>query len=107
MSLAEPSNENTKGTKRGRKESQIWDHFIKESIEDNLTLAVDGWSDSLGRSIYAFIITRKQYIHALTNESANAHTGSFNASEMEKVLNSIGPQKFVAMLNHQCKWQGD
>ena len=65
-------------------------------------IAVDGWSDSLGRSIYAFVIItpkKKQYIHALVNESSNSHTGSFNFTEIEKVLTSIGLTKFVAVVS--------
>lgn len=69
--------------------------------EHNLTLAVDGWSSPSGKSIYAFVIitpSRKQYIHTLVDESSKSHTGSFNASEIERVLISIGPQKFVAIV---------
>jgi hypothetical protein len=68
----------------------------------NFVIAVDGWSDSLGRSIYAFIIItpkKKQYIHALVDESNNSHTGSFNATEIEKVLTSVGANKFVAVVS--------
>jgi hypothetical protein len=42
---------------------------------------VDGWSDPLGRSIYAFIIitpSKKQYIHTLKDTSIDSHTGFFN-----------------------------
>jgi hypothetical protein len=35
----------------------------------------------------------------LKDESSNAHTGSFNAAEIEKVLTSIGPKKFVAVVS--------
>jgi hypothetical protein len=65
-------------------------------------LAVDGWSDPMGRSIYAFIVItpdRKQFIHALINESNKSHTGLFNAAEIEKVLKSIGPKKFAAVVS--------
>ena len=68
----------------------------------NFIIAVDGWSDPLGRSIYAFVIItskKKQYIHALVNESNNSHTGSFNATEIEKVLTSVGSDKFIAIVS--------
>jgi Protein of unknown function (DUF 659) len=68
----------------------------------NFIIAVDGWSDPLGRSIYAFVIItskKKQYIHALINESNNSHTGSFNATEIEKVLTSVGSDKFIAIVS--------
>src|SRR6266487_3800611 len=67
-----------------------------------LHIAVDGWSDSLGRSIYAFVIitsSKKQFIHTLVDASNQAHTGSFNATEIEKVLTSIGPNKFIAVVS--------
>ena len=35
----------------------------------------------------------------MKDESSNAHTGSFNAAEIEKVLTSIGPKKFVAVVS--------
>ncbi|CAJ0749935.1 5928_t:CDS:2, partial [Entrophospora sp. SA101] len=72
--------------------------------EDNLTLAIDGWCDPLGKSIYAFVIitpNRKQYIHSLVDASGEFHTGIYNADEIEKVLTSIGPEKFVAVLKTQ------
>ncbi|CAB4441379.1 unnamed protein product [Rhizophagus irregularis] len=76
---------------------------IKEELkyEKNLTLAVDGWCDPLGRSIYAFIIitpSKRQYIHTLKDTSMDSHTGTFNATEIEKVLTSIGPEKFAAVV---------
>ncbi|CAB5360397.1 unnamed protein product [Rhizophagus irregularis] len=77
---------------------------IKEELkyEKNLTLAVDGWCDPLGRSIYAFIIitpSKRQYIHTLKDTSMDSHTGTFNATEIEKVLTSIGPEKFAAVVS--------
>ena len=65
-------------------------------------MAVDGWCSPSGKSIYAFVIitpSRKQYIHALVDESSKSHTGSFNASEIEKVLTSIGSKKFAAIVS--------
>jgi hypothetical protein len=56
----------------------------------------------LGRSIYAFLIitpSRKQYIHALKDESSYSHTGPFTATEIEKVFTSIKPEKFVAVVS--------
>lgn len=35
----------------------------------------------------------------MVNESNQAHTGSFNATEIEKVLTSIGPDKFIAVVS--------
>ncbi|POG72040.1 ribonuclease H-like domain-containing protein [Rhizophagus irregularis DAOM 181602=DAOM 197198] len=68
---------------------------IKEELkyEKNLTL---------GRSIYAFIIitpSKRQYIHTLKDTSMDSHTGTFNATEIEKVLTSIGLEKFAAVVS--------
>ena len=35
----------------------------------------------------------------MIDESTNSHTGSFNAAEIEKILTSIGPKKFVAVVS--------
>ncbi|CAG8817556.1 8260_t:CDS:2, partial [Cetraspora pellucida] len=42
---------------------------------------------------------RKQYIHALVDESSKSYTASFNASEIKKVLNLISFKKFVAVVS--------
>jgi len=65
-------------------------------------IAVDGWSDPMGRSIYAFVIItpeKKQFIHSLVDESDKSHTGLFNATEIEKVLKSIDPKKVAAVVS--------
>ena len=67
-----------------------------------MNVAVDGWSDPLNRSIYAFIVitpNKRQYIHTLEDVSSDSHTGSFNVAEIEKVLTSIGPKKFTAVVS--------
>uniref|UniRef100_U9SXD0 BED-type domain-containing protein n=1 Tax=Rhizophagus irregularis (strain DAOM 181602 / DAOM 197198 / MUCL 43194) TaxID=747089 RepID=U9SXD0_RHIID len=86
------------------KETAIVLKKIKEELkyEKNLTLAVDGWSDLLERSIYAFIIItpgKRQYIHTLKDTSVYSHTGFFNATEIENVLTTIGPKKFAAVVS--------
>ena len=56
----------------------------------------------MGRSIYAFIIitpSKRQYIHTLKDTSIDSHTGSFNATEIENVLTTIGPKKFTAVVS--------
>ncbi|PKB95795.1 hypothetical protein RhiirA5_436022, partial [Rhizophagus irregularis] len=86
------------------KETAIVLKKIKEELkyEEDLTLAVDGWSDLLERSIYAFIIItpgKRQYIHTLKDTSVDSHTGFFNATEIENVLITIGPKKFAAVVS--------
>ena len=54
------------------------------------------------RSIYAFVIitsSKKQYIHTLVDASNQTHTGFFNTTEIEKVLTTIDPKKFVAVVS--------
>ena len=35
----------------------------------------------------------------MVNESSNSHTGPFNVTEIEKVLTSVGANKFVAVVS--------
>ncbi|RGB30816.1 hypothetical protein C1646_764833 [Rhizophagus diaphanus] len=68
---------------------------IKEELkyEEDLTL---------GRSIYAFIIItpgKRQYIHTLKDTLVDSHARSFNATEIENVLTTIGPKKFAAVVS--------
>ncbi|CAJ0745755.1 10658_t:CDS:2, partial [Entrophospora sp. SA101] len=68
---------------------------INEELKNEVNL-------TLGKSIYAFVIitpNRKQYIHSLVDESGEFHTGNYIADEIEKVLTSIGPEKFVVVVS--------
>ncbi|PKC04938.1 hypothetical protein RhiirA5_421562 [Rhizophagus irregularis] len=40
---------------------------------------------------------KRQYIHTLKDISVDSHTGSFNATEIENILTTIGPKKFAAV----------
>jgi hypothetical protein len=62
---------------------------------------MDGWADQHGKSIYAIVIItpkRKQYIHSVIDVSEHSHTGIFNASVIENVINEVGPKKFAAIV---------
>jgi len=68
----------------------------------NLTLCIDGWCSPLKHSIYAFVIItseRKQYVYSLRDFSKFAHTAKFNAEKIIEVLESIGPEKFTAIVS--------
>uniref|UniRef100_U9T9I8 BED-type domain-containing protein n=1 Tax=Rhizophagus irregularis (strain DAOM 181602 / DAOM 197198 / MUCL 43194) TaxID=747089 RepID=U9T9I8_RHIID len=41
---------------------------------------------------------KRQYIHTLKDISVDSHTGSFNATEIENILTTIGPKKFAAVV---------
>ncbi|CAG8736342.1 20171_t:CDS:2 [Cetraspora pellucida] len=74
-----PSNKLTLSTTiLNQKISTVLIKINKElEYENNLTLALDGWSNSLEKSIYAFVVitpSRKQYIYALIDESSQSHT---------------------------------
>ena len=43
--------------------------------------------------------SKRQYIHTSKDVSIDSHTGSFNAAEIEKVLNAIGPEKFAGVVS--------
>ncbi|CAG8794993.1 17952_t:CDS:1, partial [Dentiscutata erythropus] len=63
---------------------------------------IDEWSTPLKKSIYTFVIitpSRKQYIYSLVDKSSKFYTGSFNASEIEKILIAVGTKKFVAIVS--------
>ncbi|PKK55940.1 hypothetical protein RhiirC2_801109 [Rhizophagus irregularis] len=76
---------------------------VKKIIEDseNLTLAIDRWTNPSGSSIYNYIIlipNRKQYLYALNDYSRNHHTGEFLASEITNIIGKIGSSKVTALV---------
>ncbi|CAG8692829.1 29860_t:CDS:2 [Racocetra persica] len=68
----------------------------------NLTLCIDSWCSSLKHSIYAFVIVtneKKQYIYSLRDFSKSSHTADFNSKKIMEVLESVGPEKFIAIVS--------
>ena len=66
-----------------------------------LLLGVDSWTNPLGRCIYAFVIitpTRRQYVYLINDFSAERHTAAFNAEKMLEVIETIGSNKFTAIV---------
>ncbi|GBB84292.1 hypothetical protein RclHR1_09910008 [Rhizophagus clarus] len=67
----------------------------------NLTLGLDGWTNPSGHSIYNFIIMthdRREFLYRLRDLSIIKHTAQNLASEIEDVLQKIGPDKFAAVV---------
>ncbi|GBC13351.2 ribonuclease H-like domain-containing protein [Rhizophagus irregularis DAOM 181602=DAOM 197198] len=67
----------------------------------NLTLGLDGWTNPSGHSIYNFIIMthdRRKFLYRLQDFSIIKHTAQNLASEIEDVLQKIGPDKFAAVI---------
>jgi hypothetical protein len=64
-------------------------------------LGVDSWTNPLGQYIYAFVIitpTRRQYVYSIADFSSERHTSAFNEDKMLKVIESIGSNKFAAIV---------
>ncbi|GBC39358.2 ribonuclease H-like domain-containing protein [Rhizophagus irregularis DAOM 181602=DAOM 197198] len=76
---------------------------IKEIIKnsENLTLALDGWTNPNGVSVYNYVILtpdREQYLYALYDYSGDHHTGDFLASQITDIIKKIGPEKVSALV---------
>ncbi|CAB5377283.1 unnamed protein product [Rhizophagus irregularis] len=76
---------------------------IKEIIKnsENLTLALDGWTNPNGVSVYNYVILtpdQEQYFYALHNYSGDHHTGDFLASQITDIIKKIGPEKVSALV---------
>ena len=64
-------------------------------------LGVDSWTSPLGQCIYAFVIitpTRRQYVYSIDDFSSERHTSAFNEEQMLKVIETIGSNKFAAIV---------
>ena len=71
--------------------------FIKFYI-----LALDGWTDPRGNSIWAFMVlthSQKEYLLNLEDLSKVKHTGQHIANAIEEVITRIGSEKFVAIVS--------
>ena len=67
-----------------------------------LKLGFDGWTSPLGQSLYAFVIItskRKEIIHSIKNLSANSHTSTFLADQLNEVITDIGAENFTAVVS--------
>ena len=67
-----------------------------------LKLEFDEWTSPLGQSLYAFVIItseRKEIIHSIKNLSANSHTSTFLANQLNEVIIDIGAKNFTAVVS--------
>ncbi|CAB5395898.1 unnamed protein product [Rhizophagus irregularis] len=63
-------------------------NFYGGEKESNFTIALDGWTDPRGNSLWAFILltlSRKEYLLQLEDLSKNSHTAEY----LSKVINDI------------------
>jgi len=66
-----------------------------------LKLGFDKWTSPLGQSLYVFVIItleRKEIIHSIKNLSANSHTSTFLADQLNEVITDIGAENFTAVV---------
>jgi replicative superfamily II helicase len=63
---------------------------------------LDGWTSPVGQSFYAFIIftkSGKEFIHSIQNLSKESHTSQYIAEKIIEVIESVGPEKFSAVVS--------
>ncbi|CAB4444994.1 unnamed protein product [Rhizophagus irregularis] len=66
------------------------------------SLAMDGWTDPHGNSLWAFMLmtgSRKEYLLSLEDLSNIRHTGEHLSNVIEEVINKVGAKKFVAIVS--------
>ncbi|GET67050.1 ribonuclease H-like domain-containing protein [Rhizophagus irregularis DAOM 181602=DAOM 197198] len=73
---------------------------IKEIIKnsENLTLALDGWTNPNGVSVYNYVILtpdREQYLYALHDYSGDHHTGDFLAAKLRILSKKLALKKEI------------
>ena len=62
---------------------------------------LDGWTSKRGESLYNYMVTtaeRKEYLISLKDYSLESHTGEFLASEISKIIEIVGKEKFAAIV---------
>ena len=76
--------------------------FVINLLMIILKLGFDGWTSPLGQSLYAFVIMtpeRKEIIHCIKNLSANSHTATFLADQLNEVITEVGAENFAAVVS--------
>jgi len=66
------------------------------------SLALDGWTDPHGNSLWAFMLmtsSRKEYLLSLEDLSNIRHTGEHLSKTIEEVIGKVGAEKFVAIVS--------
>ena len=70
-------------------------------LAENITIAMDGWTDPTNRQLYNFILmtpNRREYLWAIEDVSSESVTGEFLANNVEKIINIIGQNKFAGLV---------
>jgi len=101
MGYVPPSRTHVSDTLFWEEASRVLSKMMKDlSKQNNLTLAVDGWTDN-GKSLYAYTIVtldRKVYLHSLKDFSAEKHTATYLTEETCKVIECVGSARFAAFV---------
>ncbi|GBC45176.2 ribonuclease H-like domain-containing protein [Rhizophagus irregularis DAOM 181602=DAOM 197198] len=69
--------------------------------EDNLTLALDGWTSPSGKSLWNFVIhlsNGRDLLWKIGDFSGESHTAEFLVQQIQLVLDDIGVQKFAGIV---------
>ncbi|CAB5360244.1 unnamed protein product [Rhizophagus irregularis] len=69
--------------------------------ESNFTIALDGWTDPRGNSLWAFILltpSRKEYLLQLEDLSKNSHTAEYLSKVINDIICKVGISKIVAII---------
>ncbi|CAB4467277.1 unnamed protein product [Rhizophagus irregularis] len=70
--------------------------------ESNFTIALDGWTDPRGNSLWAFILltpSRKEYLLQLEDLSKNSHTAEYLSKVINDIICKVGISKIVAIVS--------
>ncbi|CAB4481282.1 unnamed protein product [Rhizophagus irregularis] len=68
----------------------------------NFTIALDGWTDPRGNSLWAFILltpSRKEYLLQLEDLSKNSHTAEYLSKVINDIICKVGISKIVAIVS--------
>ncbi|PKK73160.1 hypothetical protein RhiirC2_776325 [Rhizophagus irregularis] len=112
MTSSEPSENPRKGRcfTEDRKPHILREHLANHcrkclqevSLQFAKIVAMDGWTDPHGNSLWAFMLmtgSRKEYLLSLEDLSNIRHTGKHLSNVIEKVINKVGAKKFVAIVS--------
>jgi Protein of unknown function (DUF 659)/BED zinc finger len=69
--------------------------------EENITIALDGWTDPNNRNLYNFVLmtsNRHEYLWAIEDVSSESITGDFLTTQIEKIINNIGQDKIAGLI---------
>lgn len=64
-----------------------------------LHLAADGWSNVRNEGILnIFVFTPRPFFYSFVDTKANRHTSEYLMSEIAKVIDKLGPEKFMSII---------